>query len=547
MSWYHNLSIKIKLIGLVCILLLLLFLNSGFAIVTMTGIGKKLTEVVEADIPLTEILTTITIHQLEQAVAFEKALHLSNAADVQASQNRFDKLTSTIQQEFKEANSLVNSALSTIETQEALQQFKSVQTKLNNIEGIYLNYIRHVKELFGAGANADKNLLLTTEGEQKRLDQQLSSLVREISGFTEKSALTARDKEIAAVKVLWIISLISTVFGLVLGWLIASAIVKAIRQSITIASGDLKQEIQVTSKDEIGELLNAMNGMRKKLLDMLGAISSTTDELSSASEELSVITEQTGKIINQQQHETEQVASAMNEMTATVQDVAGNIHATAGAASEANQHSQTGQDVVAKAVEQINELAMQIERSAHTFEQVETHSTEINSIVEVINGIAEQTNLLALNAAIEAARAGEQGRGFAVVADEVRALAARTQESTEKINEMICKLQEGSREAVKVMEESRQQAKSAVDYAQNSTTLLSTIVESVSRITDMSTQIASAAEQQAQVLEGLNRNIDQINEMATETSTSTAHTTSASQDLARMASNLQALVNQFST
>ncbi len=546
MSWYNNLSIKIKLIGLVCILLSLLFLNSGYAIVTMTGIGKNLSQVVEADIPLTEKLTAITIHQLEQAVVFEKSLHFSDASERQSSQAEFKQFSTRIDNELREAKALVESALSHA-TGKNLEEFKRVESDLKEISGIYQSYLRHVDEIYSQDAGSSFLLLQATEAEQKNLDRRLSDLALEISNFTEKSAQEARDQESQTVSTLWIIGFISTIFGLTLGWLISSTIVNAIRQSIVVASGDLKQEIQVTSKDEIGELLQAMNGMRGKLLDMLSAISSTTDELSSASEELSVITEQTGKIIQQQQRETEQVASAMNEMTATVQDVAGNIHATAGAASEANQHSVTGQEVVGKAVDQINELALQIERSAKTFEQVENHSTEINTIVDVINGIAEQTNLLALNAAIEAARAGEQGRGFAVVADEVRALAARTQESTEQINEMIGKLQEGSREAVKVMEQSRHQAKSAVDYAQSSTSLLATIVDSVARITDMSTQIASAAEQQAQVLEGLNRNIDQINDMANETSTSTAHTTSASQDLARMASNLQALVSQFST
>ncbi len=550
MNWYHNLTIKTKLIGLVFLLLTLLYLSTGFAIVTMTSIGRELADVVDVDIPLTEKLTNISVHQLEQAVIFEKSLHFQNAEDIQRAKQQFDELAAKSQSEIHDAQALIERSLLQA-SGEALQEFQSVDIVLKEIDETFQSYVRQAHEVYGLEQQDESlssdGLVQATEAEQKSLDRMLTELTTEVGRFTEKSAVHARDREQQAVRTLWIICITSTIIGLPIGWLISSNIVSAIRRAIAIASGDLRTEITVTSKDEIGELLKAMDGMRRKLLDMLTSISSTTDELSSASEELSVITEQTGKVINQQQLETEQVASAMNEMTATVQDVAGNIHATAGAAAEANQQSLSGQSVVGKAVAQINELAQQIEQSAKTITEVETHTTEIGSIVEVIKAIAEQTNLLALNAAIEAARAGEQGRGFAVVADEVRALAARTQESTKQINDMIGKLQDGSREAVMVMEQSRQQAKSAVDFAQDSTGYLSTIVASITRITDMSTQIASAAEQQAQVLEGLNQNIDKINLMANETSSSTDQTTVASQDLARMASNLRDLVVQFST
>lgn len=236
----------------------------------------------------------------------------------------------------------------------------------------------------------------------------------------------------------------------------------------------------------------------------------------------------------------------MNEMTATVQEVASNINNTAMAASEANQHTGNGNRVVKQAVEQINKLADKIEHASQTIHDLEQHSIDISSVMDVITSIAEQTNLLALNAAIEAARAGEQGRGFAVVADEVRTLAGRTQESTKDINQMIEKLQNGSRQAVLVMEQSREQAQAAVEHASESGNAFTTIADAVKRINDMSTQIASAAEEQGAVSEEINQNIVQINNIASQTASGAEETSVASKDLARMASELQGLVAQFS-
>ena len=348
-----------------------------------------------------------------------------------------------------------------------------------------------------------------------------------------------------------------TVAIIVSGLLIAVAVslwlVKGIRRPLAevrdvlqkLDAGDLRHQVNYRSDDELGQMARDLNSAIATQRQMISHVRNTVDQLAAAGEEMSVITDQTTQTVNEQRNQTEQVATAMNEMTATVQEVAGNIAKTADSARAAHDQTRDGARVVEQAVDQINTLADQIETSAKTIADLEQHSEAISGVLEVIRGVAEQTNLLALNAAIEAARAGEQGRGFAVVADEVRTLAGRTQQSTEEINDMIDQLQAGARRAVEVMSQSREQSQTAVEYAAQSGTALQTIASAVAQINDMSTQIASAAEEQGAVSEEINRNIVRINEMSNETASGAEETATASRDLARMASELQGLVSQF--
>jgi len=346
------------------------------------------------------------------------------------------------------------------------------------------------------------------------------------------------------------ITLISFFLGGVILFLVARMIlssVKTLNQSVNNIekNSDLTQRIECNSKDELGELSLSFNLMLDKFQASINSVSDTSQQLAESAQGMAQVTSETATSVQTQRHELDMVATAMNEMTATVVEVAKNANDAADAAVETDNQSKEGLNVVTNTVDMIVGLAAEIESAAEVILDLEKDSNQIGSILDVIKGIAEQTNLLALNAAIEAARAGEQGRGFAVVADEVRTLASRTQASTEEIQKMIEKLQGGAKVAVNVMSDSRKYADDSVSNAKSAGEALQMITQSIGKITDMNTQIATAAEEQSAVSEEINANIVNINHAAEEAAQGANATSSESERLAEMAKQLELLVQQF--
>lgn len=312
-----------------------------------------------------------------------------------------------------------------------------------------------------------------------------------------------------------------------------------------IGNKDVSHKCTLVSHDLVGTIVDSINRMADNLRRTITEIAESSKQLSESSARMSAVTVETGRCMRTQQSEIEQVAAAMNEMTATVQEAARNAEQAAGATEEAERDARNGALIATEAMGGIDALVAKIEEVARGLEELRADSDNIGVVLDVIRGIAEQTNLLALNAAIEAARAGEQGRGFAVVADEVRTLASRTQHSTEEIHKMIERLQSKTGVAVKAMEQTRARAQEGIEQVEKAAETLAEISGAVQSINNMNAQIASAVEQQGAVAEEINGNIVSISQSSEQTAAGAQQTASASEQLNELSRRLEGLLAGF--
>ncbi|MDG3085706.1 methyl-accepting chemotaxis protein [Vibrio hannami] len=424
--------------------------------------------------------------------------------------------------------------------------YRELLEEFNNARSAYIENINLIHNLI-----IERNQII--EGTLNFTGVEVASTLEQIklSVMQEQNLLGPELKKNTdnSINLTLLLSFSAILLGIIAAYTLTINITRPLHRAVTAANqlsnGDLTVHVETTRKDETGLLLKAIQNTATNLKGMISTISGASSNLSSAYDELAVVTEQTQEGIVGQEAETDMVATAMNEMSVTVHEVADNASKAAEAANQADTQAKSGSVVVGQTINSINSLSDSVHLSSEKLSEVEQEVANISSILDVIRGIADQTNLLALNAAIEAARAGEQGRGFAVVADEVRTLASRTQGSTQEIQDLIEQLQTGTKATVQAMSRGRQQADDCVKQAAQAGDALNAITKAIGIINDMNMQIASASEQQSSVAESINMNVINVKSIAEQNTVASNQTLSSSNEIDKLATQLKMLVTQF--
>ncbi len=437
----------------------------------------------------------------------------------------------------------------------ALLNFEQ-ETALEEIKNVLPSYIEGMKELIVVHSSdkwrTDSWLMRTEIGPLvTSIKNDIDKLVKQQKEAVETASHEILDDVIAANSIVLTLFVVGILIGIAGAWLVSRMIVVPINETveamheIAAGEGDLTKRLTVKGKDEVADLAIGFNAIIDLIHTTIRSVTDASSQLAAAAEELSATSFTGTQNVIKEKQQLELVATAMNEMASTAQEVAHNADNAATGTQQADQQAAEGRTVVSQTMKAINSLATEVESASSTIAQLEADTEQIGTVVEVIQAIAEQTNLLALNAAIEAARAGEQGRGFAVVADEVRSLANRTQESTQEIQKMIERLQTGARNAVSVMDNSQKQAGMTVDKAAQADSALNQISTSITEVSDMNMHIAEAVRQQGMVTEEINANITTLSAVAHETEAGSQQISSSSEELSGLAYQLQSIIGKF--
>jgi methyl-accepting chemotaxis protein len=552
MRWFHNLPFRFKLmlpLGLLAALFVYMALDSMFQI---KQLGADTHQLARIDLAAVDNLLQAD-RDLYQALVAERSMIF-----VDVDSDNFKALTQQHEENIAQARERVGK-FARLAKEAGLLDQDGLGEKIKQYETQRDTWEKLTKEVYAQRASNTRagrsTAIEMSFGNAAQAFKVMRGTIDKLSEIVLKHVDAAADNSDATVTTASTHITMLIIIGLVLSALVAFVVPGVIvtpmkrllahLENVAEGEGDLTVRLEANSRDEMGRVADAFNHFVSKIHKLIGSSVNSTGQLASSTQQLTVVAAESSQAVAQQMSELDQVATAITEMTATVQEVARNAGSAAAAARDADSQANQGKQVVIETIETINELAEAVQHSADVINKLKDESTNIGAVLNVIKSVAEQTNLLALNAAIEAARAGEQGRGFAVVADEVRQLASRSQQSTQEIEKIIQALQGRAKDAVQAMEEGRDRANRSVTQAASAGQALEEITRAVSTISDMNTQIASAAEEQSAVTEDINRNTVSIQTLANKAAEGSSHTAAAADELAALADLLRGELSQF--
>ncbi|MBY8970554.1 MULTISPECIES: methyl-accepting chemotaxis protein [Pseudomonas] len=518
----------------------LMLLLGVFALNQMSKIRAATEDITSASVPSIRALDEFTQLTLRLRVLSYRLL-TNREPDVQQKTLEAFELRN---QQIRTAQGIYEKLITSTQERNAYDEYVRLLGQYHQIE-------ERMKSLSRANQVDELRNLLNTEllSNSEQVNAVLTRLLDINNDDANATNQQAKDQYDMAFDLVVGLLVVATALTVLFAWLLTRSITlpiaRALEAAEEVAEGNLTRPITVDGNDEAGRLLAAMAKMQNKLRDTLQRIAGSATQLASAAEELNAVTDESARGLTQQNNEIEQAATAVNEMTSAVEEVARNAVSTSEASRNATTSAGDGRDLVQETVSAIERMSADVQATASLIGDLANESRDIGKVLDVIRGLADQTNLLALNAAIEAARAGEAGRGFAVVADEVRALAHRTQQSTSEIERMIGSIQTGTEHAVDSMRNSTERAESTLNIAKGAGMSLDTINTAIVEINERNLVIASAAEEQAQVAREVDRNLVNIRDLSVQSATGASQTSAASNELSRLAVDLNGMVGRF--
>lgn len=559
MKWFNNLSITQKMIALVGCLLALTLMVSTYSITKMKRVAVEIEAIAHDNLPLAKLMTDMTVHQLEGAITLERVFRAAGIESSQGKQqNQYQaqlmELVNKFKQEFNQSRQLLESSIEHAISPSIRSYLTNLEQDLDSLGREHQEFERKLNDLLNELRSGREVKLLVADAEQIEqlqisLDQRLIDILRKIEQATEQSVLVTEQEEREALWGMIYLSAFAILFGLILGFAFSKQIVMAIARARKLANemaeGNFSKRAKVTTGDEIGQLITSMNTMAQSISYIIGEVIDRANTIASTVTQLASSAESNKQPVQKQQANTEQVTSAMTQMASTITEVASSAEESSAATARAQENARYSCDILSETETVSCQLVANAQQSQQMIVELEASTRQIESFVLVVEGISEQTNLLALNAAIEAARAGEQGRGFAVVADEVRALASRSQQATHEIKGLIQTLVERAQSATKMIDSSDRQIEESFSSITAAKKQLDSINLALLELTSANTQVAAASEEQSVAADEISHNMTDIRDAGETIMLSAQETAQASEELAQQAQGLKLLMGRF--